>query len=330
MTDKSHSTPIMTKHILLAAVTCALALAPNLLAEEGGSGHYSPGQTSSFIDEMPGYPALAVVNYFTYYNGSVGGGRSLPLGGNVAANAKADVYVDTVGVFYETPVRLLGGNYAPGLAIPFGTMTVDGDITATGPRGRERTGKVSDTSSGLADLTVYPFILAWTNGPDLKYDVRLGVYAPSGAYEKGALANLGKNFWTFEPTVSFSWLSSKIGTEVTLFTGMDFNTMNEATDYQTGIEFHLDGTVAQHLPLFGGFIGVGANGFVYQQITGDSGSGAVLGPFEGRTIGVGPLLSYLHKIGKTTLAAELKWLPELDVQNRMQGDWIWFKLALVF
>jgi len=315
---------------LLTSLTCALALAATARAEEGGSGHYSPGQTASFIDALPGYPSIAAVNYFTFYNGSVGGGRSLPLGGNVAANAKASAYVDTVAVIYETPLRLLGGNYAPGLAIPFGSMSVDGDITATGPRGRERTGKVSDTSSGLGDITIYPFILGWTNGPDLKYDVRLGVYAPSGEYQQGALANLGKNFWTFEPALSFSWLSSKIGTEVTLFAGMDFNTMNEATDYQTGTELHLDATVAQHLPLFGGFVGVGANAFYYQQITGDSGSGATLGSFEGRTVGVGPILSYVHKIGKTSLAAELKWLPELDVQSRMKGDWIWFKLALVF
>ncbi len=41
----------------------------------------------------------------------------------------------------------------------------------------------------------------------------------------------------------------------------------------------------------GGFIGVGANAFYYEQITGDSGSGARLGEFEGRTVGVGPVLS---------------------------------------
>jgi hypothetical protein len=319
------------KSKLLFSLVLATSLAPAALrAEEGGSGHYSPGAAASFIDALPGYPSFAVVNFFTYYDGSAGRDRALPFGGDLAAGLKATAYIDTIGVIYETPLRLLGGNYAAGLVIPFGSMTVQGDITATGPRGRSRTGQVSDTSSGLADLMVYPFMLGWTNGPDLKYDVRLGIYAPSGEYQQGALANLGKNYWTFEPGLSFSWLSSKIGTEVSLFVGADFNTKNEATDYQTGAQFHLDGTVAQHLPLFGGFAGVGANGFYYQQITGDSGSGAVLGDFEGRNIGVGPVLSYVHKVGKSTLAAELKWLPELDVQHRLQGDWIWFKLALIF
>jgi hypothetical protein len=164
----------------------------------------------------------------------------------------------------------------------------------------------------------------------LKYDVRFGIYAPSGDYEAGKLANAGRNYWTFEPSASISWLSTKIGTEATLFAGFDVNTENPDTDYRSGTSVHLDGTIAQHLPLFGGFAGVGANGFYYQQITGDSGSGATLGDFEGRTAGVGPLISYVHKVGGADLAAEVKWLPELEVTRRLKGDTIWFKVGIAF
>jgi hypothetical protein len=81
----------------------------------------------------------------------------------------------------------------------------------------------------------------------------------------------------------------------------------------------------------GGFIGVGANAFYYEQISGDSGSGARLGDFEGRTAGIGPVVSYAHKLGESTdLVTELKWLPELDTNKRMEGDFVWFKLALLF
>ena len=89
--------------------------------------------------------------------------------------------------------------------------------------------------------------------------------------------------------------------------------------------------MAEHLPLAKlGVFGLGANAFFYQQITGDSGSGALLGDFEGRALGVGPVLSYATKIGKTDVIAEAKWLPELDVENRMKGDYVWVKLAVVF
>ena len=81
------------------------------------------------------------------------------------------------------------------------------------------------------------------------------------------------------------------GIEASLFAGIDFNTENDATNYQSGTQFHLDGTLAQHFPLFGGLAGVGANGYWYEQVTGDSGAGATFGSFKARTAGLGPALS---------------------------------------
>jgi hypothetical protein len=156
-------------------------------------------------------------------------------------------------------------------------------------------------------------------GGDLKYDVRMGIYAPTGRFRTGRLANAGKNYWTFEPGVYLRYLSSKIGLEISAYAGMDFNTENEATDYQSGNQFHLDFTIAEHLPLFGGFVGIGASGFYYEQVTGDSGSGARLGSFEGMAVGVGPVLSYATKICQRDVVAEVKWLPELDTEKRLRG-----------
>jgi hypothetical protein len=314
----------------LLTLLLAASLAPIASrAEEAGSGHYLPGATASFIDALPGQEAFAYVNAFTYYNGSAGGSRQLNLGANIVANVEGTVYADTSILLYQTPWKLLGGQYAAAVAIPYMWMEVKGTVQAGSvlPAGSRR-----DTANGIGDIEILPLMLGWTNG-DVKFGGTFGIYAPTGEFEAGQLANIGKNFWTFEPGVSVSWLSSKIGTEVSLFAGFDVNTKNSETDYQSGDVFHLDATVAQHLPLFGGFAGVGANAFYYQQVSGDSGSGARLGDFEGRTIGVGPVLSFATKVGphKTTdLVAEVKWLPELDVAKRLKGDTIWFKLALVF
>jgi len=149
-------------------------------------------------------------------------------------------------------------------------------------------------------------------------------------YDENDLANVGMNYWTFEPGVDVSWLSSKIGTEVTLAASYDINTENPKTDYRSGDSLHLETTVAQHLPLFGGYLGVGANAFYFQQVVADSGGPAALGDFRSMTLGIGPAISYAIKIGDTTVAAELKWLPELDVENRMEGNYIWLKLAASF
>lgn len=318
---------------LIAIVACTFGSAIPAWAEEGGSAHYLPGATASFIDAFPAKPGgLAVLNYFTYYDASTSPNRTLLLGGLLASDVDATIYANTVAALYQPRWNVLGGGLAFGVAVPYVWLEVDGQAQRIQPDGTPGpVFSVSDKEVGIGDMTIYPFLLGWTNiAPDLKVDARLSIYAPTGDYEAGRLANTGKNYWTFEPGIMASWLSSKIGTEISLYTGVDFNTENDSTDYTSGTSLHLDLTVAQHLPLLGGFVGVGANGFYYKQIDGDIGSGARLGDFEGMTCGVGPVISYVRQFGSAQVVAELKWLPEVDVKRRLEGDYVWFKLALLF
>jgi hypothetical protein len=165
---------------------------------------------------------------------------------------------------------------------------------------------------------------------DLHVDFFGGIYAPSGGFQTNRLANQGLGYWTFEPGVLVSYLGQKNGFEFTTYIGYDINTENTETDYQSGQQFHIDATIAQHLPLGKGLIGIGANGFYLQQTTGDSGSGARLGSFEEMTAGVGPVLSYAAQFGKTGFAASLKWLPQITTRNTLKGDYVWFKIGVQF
>jgi hypothetical protein len=126
------------------------------------------------------------------------------------------------------------------------------------------------------------------------------------------------------------YFGQKNGIEASVFVGSDFNTENEDTNYTSGTQFHIDGTVAQHFPWLGGLAGVGVSSYYYQQVTGDSGSGATLGDFKGKTVGVGPVISYISKIGAHDAFAELKWLHELETENRLKGDIVWLKAVYKF
>jgi len=55
-----------------------------------------------------------------------------------------------------------------------------------------------------------------------------------------------------------------------------------------------------------------------------------IGNFEGSTAGLGPVVSYVHKIGKVDMMAEVKRLHEVEAQLRLQGDYIWLKVILKF
>ncbi|NLI80336.1 MAG: transporter [Deltaproteobacteria bacterium] len=309
----------------LGLIVCFL-LAPGGSARgaEKGIGHYSPGMFASFIDAAP--TGLVVENVFNTYSGSAGAERIFPIGILLAADVDFTSYADVFVIAYGTPWGILGGKFSFAATIPY----VWADVTAqlSGPT---RSFTRRDRAEGLGDMMLVPFWLAWNKG-EFKWDVRLGIYAPTGAYDKEDLANVGLNYWTFEPTVSFSYLNTKIGLEVTAFAGMDFNTKNTDIDYRSGDVVHFDLTVAEHLPLFDcGILGVGVNAFYWKQLTGDSGSGARLGSFEGRTAGIGPVLSYISPpICGQTILVEAKWLPELDTSNRLEGDTIWIKLVWAF
>ncbi|MEN6437776.1 MAG: transporter, partial [Syntrophobacter sp.] len=214
-----------------------------VFAAESAVGHYSPGAMSSFIDTVP--PGFAAINFFNYYNGSAGGDTRLPLGGIVASDLDVTSYADVFGLAYGTPFGILDGKFAAAVLIPYVWVDVKAQVDLQNrlfPR-LGRTVSRHDTADGIGDITLIPFWLAWNKG-DFKWDVRFDIYAPTGEYTEGRLANVGLNYWTFEPVVSFNYLSSKIGLEISAYAGLNFNTTNDATDYQSGDVFHLDLTVA--------------------------------------------------------------------------------------
>jgi hypothetical protein len=75
---------------------------------------------------------------------------------------------------------------------------------------------------------------------------------------------------------------------------------------------------------------IGAVGYFYDQLTGDSGAGATLGSFLSRVAGVGPQFGYLFPIGdKLQGYLNLKGYWEFDVQNRASGwnTWLTFSIS---
>jgi len=122
-------------------------------------------------------------------------------------------------------------------------------------------------------------------------------------------------------------LNEENGREISFFTGVDFSTENQAIQYETGNEFHVDFVLAQHLSKK---LAVVLAGYCYDQISDDSGSGARLGGFQGQTVSLGPAAFYVLKVAKCDLALDFKYLREFDVRNRLDGNVYWFNAALKF
>ncbi|MDP3851461.1 MAG: transporter [Luteolibacter sp.] len=310
----------------LVAPLLLLTLASVVRAEEGGSGHYLPGSMSSFADAVP--PAETFITRFNFvtYNGDFSKGQPLPIAGLTVLGVDAESTAAGLTMLWRPPVEIgEGWSYAMSATIPYVWLDVSGGATVG-----KLTKSISDSEDGLGDIVLMPLMLNYKACDDLNFNFRVAAYAPTGEYEVGQLANTGKNFWTIEPTVAVMYFGKENGIEASLFFGADFNFENEDTNYQSGAQLHLDGTLAQHFPLWGGLAGAGINGYWYEQVEGDSGSGANFGDFKGRTAGLGPVVSYVTKIGGQDVIAELKWLHEFETRKRLEGDLVWFKMLLKF
>jgi hypothetical protein len=99
--------------------------------------------------------------------------------------------------------------------------------------------------------------------------------------------------------------------------GVTFNGENPATDYKTGTEFHLEGAITQN---FSPAFSLGLVGYYYNQLSGDSGSGARLGDFEGEVAAIGGTLGYNFKVGPLPVSTRLKYYHEFAAENRLEGD----------
>lgn len=311
---------------LLLVPLLVLSLVGGSRAEEGGSGHYLPGSMSSFADAVPPSQTFIARFNFLNYTGDYTHGQPLPLAGLSVLGVNAKSTAAGLTMLWRPPVEIgEDWSYAMSSTIPYVWMDVSGGVTA-GNISRS----VSDREDGVGDIVLMPLMVNYKACDDLNFNFRVAAYAPTGSYELGRLANTGKNFWTIEPTAAVIYFGKTNGLEASLFVGADFNFENPDTNYQSGTQLHLDGTLAQHFPLWGGLAGAGVNGFWYEQVDGDSGPGATFGDFKGRTAGLGPVISYVIRIGGRDIITELKWLHEFETQKRLDGDYIWFKALVKF
>jgi hypothetical protein len=84
----------------------------------------------------------------------------------------------------------------------------------------------------------------------------------------------------------------------------------------SGVDSHLDWDVSQFLSQNWQ---VGLVGYVYYQLTGDSGSGEHVGSFKSRVAAVGPEVGYSFTAGGLQWYANLRGYKEFWAENRLEG-----------
>jgi hypothetical protein len=308
-----------------AVVISAAAWTGSATADEGGVSFWLPGIYGSFA-ATPAEPGWSFATVYIHPSVSAGADKPFPRGGKGRVSLGIQGRGDLVafGPTYTFSTPLLGGQFSLSLLGVGGRSEGSVDVTLTGPGGRTFAGSRTEDLTGFGDVLPQA-TLKWNDGAN-NYMTYITGDIPVGAYDPDRLVNLGLGHGAIDWGGGYTYFNPATGTEASIVAGLTYNFENPDTDYQNGIDGHIDWGISQFLNehLF-----VGAAGYYFQQLTGDSGEGATLGDFKSRVAGIGPQMGYLFPINdkvQGALTAKAYW--EFAAENRPEGWNLWLGFAL--
>jgi hypothetical protein len=283
-------------------------------ATEGGASLYVPGLRGPLAGIVPP-PGFYFENDFYSYSGRLSASRQTQVGGAVLANLKVEARVNFLTPTWVTPIEILGGNLAFALTVPFGTPRVSAGALIAAPRfGRALGVGLRDATFYIGDPVLSSFV-GWHAG-NFHWLVGASLNIPSGSYQDGELSNLSFNRYIGDLYAAATYLDPTTGLDISGAVGFEINGKNDATDYKSGNAFHGDLAISQN---FSKQFSAGLLASHYQQVSGDSGTGANLGSYKGRVTAVGAQVAYSFEVAGTPVTTRLKVLREVAVDNRTRG-----------
>lgn len=323
--------------IMSGAAMAVVANSGSVRADENGESFWLPGQFGSLaaVPQTPGW-SMGEVYYHASVDasGAAAAAREITIGRfsptvNVNVNLNLGAHADLVllAPTYTFASPILGGQLAVGMTGIFGHTSANLNGTLTASLGLLTTtsmGNISDSLTGVGDL--YPMIsMKWNDGVHNFMTYATGDI-PVGSYNSGNLANIGIGHGAIDGGGGYTYFNPQTGHEFSTVAGLTYNFKNPDTQYQSGVDFHLDWGASQFLSEH---FHVGLVGYYYNQLTDDSGALPILDGFRSRVAGVGPQIGYLFPVGGMQGYLNLKGYAEFDAANRPSGwnTWLTFSIS---
>ena len=304
---------------MFAGGVLALASLGTVLADQSGVPFWTSGQYASqaAIPLDPGWTLQTSVNS-AYSTAAVD--RRFSIGNTIVGGLKSQGPTFTLAPTYTLPNPVLGASLS--LCLSFGGgynfVNVKATSSASGASVRQSQGLW-----GYSDLQ--PLItLTWTKGNHYFMTYLTG-NIPVGTFDSSDLAAIGIGHGAIDAGGGYTYLNSNSGWEFSMVGGFTANFENQSTHYKNGIDSHLDYAASYSITPN---VQIGVAGYLYYQLTGDSGSGARLGPFLSKVSGVGPEFGWNFNVGRQQWSANLRGYYEYWSHNRARGVTGFFTLNI--
>jgi hypothetical protein len=307
------------RHAILLAAALAALVSTGVWADEAGVSFWACGQYASFAAQpyAPGFN-LAVTYYA--YNGS--GDRSFGMfnGRHLLVGVHSVFNSLWLTPTYTPETKLFGGTLSFSLTGLFGYNRQSGSVQLQ-PAGFYAARGQSLTSGG--DL--YPQVLvAWSEGKHSWMTYLMGD-VPCGSYNPDRYAEIGLGHWAADLGGAYTYFDEASGLEFSATLGFTYNWKNPDTEYQSGIDAHLDLGASKTL---GDGTLVGLVGYVYRQLTADSGQGAEWGPFYSSATALGAQIGHTFTLGGTPVNVNLRGYYDVQADHRAQSYTVYLVASL--
>lgn len=294
--------------LLCAGAGSALATGPNV---------YPDGAEGFWMGAAPP-PGFYYVNYDLWYRShkfTDNHGSEVSVG--PMSSFKVNVLANVSRFLWMSDKTFLGGNWGMHMFVPLLDQRV-------------RTGAGGDRASGLGDIIIDPFILAW-HKPNLHMVAGIDIYTPTGKYDQGELANLGSGTWVYQPVFAITYITPIKGVTASAKFMYDFSQPNNdwahpllpiEGDMKYGQELHMDYWVDYTIDEAWK---AGVGGYFHKQITDDRLDGNDINNMREQVFAIGPGIEY------TRMPFIVQFRPEFEMwaKNKSEGVSTWLRVTYI-
>jgi hypothetical protein len=225
------TTTSMTRVLGAFLLTLCVSFAPRAVAVEGGVGRPISGMSiAPYAGVISPEPGFAFATGETYYEGSIGGGRTVPVAGLLVANVDMKASFTPLSLLYIWPTSTKEWNFASAVSFPLAWLEVEANISL-GPF----TVRKKDSTFGLFDLVFTPIAASHHFSQTESYGLQFHILGSDRIVRKGQIGQPEPEHLDVISGVAYTKILPIPNIELTGIWQMEFYTQNPATHFQNGI-----------------------------------------------------------------------------------------------